>query len=317
MAKRKRLEVSVDTVSSNLETKTTLLAPRVRMPIAEVAGDTAGRAALEEVAQKMTEAEQEGRVVKKLPLAAISVHHLSRDRLVLDEDEMEALVTSIATRGQQAPVEVVEVAPEKFGLISGLRRVEALSRLGETHVLAFVKRPETSHDAYQAMIEENEIRSNLSFFERAQVALAATEQGVYPDARVAIRKLYANAPKAKRSKIAKFVTICETIGPALKFPTAIPEHLGFKLAKAIESDPLLVDRIRGALFETAAEDAITERQVLEGLLKGPVLAPKKEKVAAGVSMESRKGRVVLSGKGVDHAFLESLRSWVVSHAKPG
>ena len=36
------------------------------MPIADVAGDTAGRAALEEVAREMTEAEEEGRVVKKL-----------------------------------------------------------------------------------------------------------------------------------------------------------------------------------------------------------------------------------------------------------
>ena len=37
------------------------------MPIADVAGDTAGRAALEEVAREMGAAEEQGRIVKALP----------------------------------------------------------------------------------------------------------------------------------------------------------------------------------------------------------------------------------------------------------
>ena len=68
MAKRKRLEMPVDTIPSGLETKSDAL-PRVRMPIADVAGDTAGRAALEEVAREMTAAETEGRVVRKIAVA--------------------------------------------------------------------------------------------------------------------------------------------------------------------------------------------------------------------------------------------------------
>ena len=129
MAKRKRLEMPSETVSSDLETKSAFPAPRARMPIADVAGEVAGRAALEEVAREMTLAEGEGRVVKKLPLERISVHHLARDRMVLDEDEMAALAASIEARGQQTPIEVTDLG-DSYGLISGLRRVEALRRLG-------------------------------------------------------------------------------------------------------------------------------------------------------------------------------------------
>ena len=67
MAKRKRLEMPAETVLPDLETKSAFPAPRARMPIADVAGETAGRAALEEVAREMTAAEDEGRVVVRPP----------------------------------------------------------------------------------------------------------------------------------------------------------------------------------------------------------------------------------------------------------
>ena len=67
MAKRKRLDVTTEPIPGSLETKTAVSGPRARMPIAEVASDTAGRAALEEVAREMTAAETEGRVIKKAP----------------------------------------------------------------------------------------------------------------------------------------------------------------------------------------------------------------------------------------------------------
>ena len=236
MAKRKRLEMPAETVSPDLETKPAFPAPRARMPIADVAGEVAGRAALEEVAREMTLAEGEGRVVKKLPLERISVHHLARDRMVLDEDEMAALAASIEARGQQTPIEVTDLG-DSYGLISGLRRVEALQRLGRGEVLAIIRRPETSQAAYQAMVEENEIRADLSFFERAQIAVAAVGQGVFPSTKMAVKGLFAHAPRAKRSKITKFVTICEELGSVLRFPAAIPEHLGIKLAQAMDGKP--------------------------------------------------------------------------------
>ena len=316
MAKRKRLEIPSGAFSPELETKSLSPAPRARMPIADVAGDTAGRAALEEVAREMPAAQSEGRIVQKLPLEAISTHHLARDRMVLDPDEMDALAASIAERGQQTPVEVVTLSGDRFGLISGLRRVEALRALGHPHVLALIKQPEDSREAYRAMVEENEIRAGLSFYERANIAVAAVGQGVYGDVRDAVKGLFAHSPKAKRSKILNFVTLREALGGTLTFPAAIPEHLGLALAKAIEADKGCARRIAAALKASPPADAAAERRVLEGALKGPGAAkPVREDLAPGLRFEQKAGRAVLSGKAVDQTFLDALKAWAISHAK--
>jgi ParB family chromosome partitioning protein len=281
------------------------------MPIADVAGDTAGRAALEEVAREMTAAEQEGRVVKKIPLSQISVHHLSRDRMVFDVAEMEALKASIAARGQQTPIEVLRLSGGTFGLISGLRRYEALRALGVDHALTLIKSPEGARGEYQAMVEENEIRAGLSFYERANIAVATVGQGVYPDVHAAVKGLFAHAPKAKRSKIIKFVTLREALGKSLRFPAAIPEHLGLALAKAIEADRKLATKIGAALKKADPQEATVERSVLEQALKQPKTAPlHREEIAPGLRLETKAGRAVLSGRAVDDAFLAALKAWL-------
>ena len=320
MAKRKRLDLSDTVISSGLETKSAVPSPRARMPIAEVAGDTAGRAALEEVAREMTVAETEGRVIKKLPLALIERHHLSRDRLVIDEDDLASLMASISERGQQTPVEVVRLSGGKFGLISGLRRIEALARLGHDSVLALVRQPESSREAYQAMVEENEIRANLSFFERANLAVAAVGQGVYPDPKAAVAGLFAHATPAKRSKIARFVILRDALGKSLRFPTAIPEKLGLALSQAIEEDRTVATRLSEALRRTPPADAAAERKTLERALKkqaasGSGSATGPETLARGLKWQAGSGRVVLSGPALTDEFLEALKDFAVSHAK--
>jgi ParB family chromosome partitioning protein len=285
------------------------------MPIADVAGDTASRAAIEEVAREMVVAEDEGRVVRKLPLDTILSTHLCRDRLVLGEEEMQALKASIEERGQQTPIEVVQLSGGKYGLISGLRRVAALKALGHPHALALVKRPESSRAAYQAMVEENEIRAGVSFYERANIAVASVGQGVYPDPRSAVKGLFAHAPKAKRSKILKFVTLRETLGKSLRFPTAIPEHLGLAIAQAIEADIGAAASISRMLAAGQPASQADERRILEKALKRPQTAPVREDIAPGLRLEIREGRAVLSGAAVDPEFLDALREWAVSHAK--
>ncbi len=317
MAKRKRLELSETVpVPAGLETKSTF--SDRRMPIAEVAGDVAGRAALEEVAQEMTLAEDEGRIVKKVPLSAIETGHLIRDRLDFDEDEMEALRQSIGARGQQTPIEVVRLEDGRFGLISGLRRVMAMQALGFERARALIRRPNSSQSAYQAMVEENEMRANLSFYERAHIAVAAAGQGVYPDATAAVKALFAHVPKAKRSKIGSFVVLCEALGPSLRFPARIPEHLGLALVKALKGDPGFQGRAEAALRASGAATPEDERKALEQCLKGPEeeasSEPSKvsyrEVLEPGLVLDAREGRVVLSGPVVDGRFVEDLRDWI-------
>ncbi len=310
MAKRKRLEIPSEPDTGALETKSAF-GPLSRMPIAAVAGETATQAALEEVSGAMAAAEAEGRMVRKLDIASIEAGHLNRDRMVLEADEMAALKASLQERGQQTPIEVLPLSSGRFGLISGLRRLRALQELGETYVLAFVRKPDGAAASYVAMVEENEIRAGLSFYERANIAVQAVGAGVYPDPKMAVKALFANVAPAKRSKILRFVVLRQTLGKHLTFPTAIPEKLGLALAAAIEADKAIATRINDALRKTPPADAGAERRVLERALKAPA-APKNaaEQVAPGVVLKAAKGRVTLSGKGVDADFEAALREWI-------
>lgn len=310
MAKRRRLDVPDASLTGALETKSAF-SGLPRMPIAEVAGDTSARAALDEVAQAMTAAEAEGRMVRRLPLEQIETGHLSRDRMVLDPDEMAVLRTSLETRGQQAPIEVLALPSGRFGLISGLRRVQALRDLGVPEVLAFVRRPESAADSYVAMVEENEIRAGLSFYERANIAVQAVEAGIYRDTQAAVKGLFAHVTSARRSKILRFVLLRQALGPHLRFPTAIPEKLGLALAAAIEADARVAIRISDVLRKTPPPDTVAERRVLERALKSPASGSAGgDEIAPGIMLRLSRGKLTLSGAAVDAALEADLRAWL-------
>ena len=131
-----------------------------------------------------------GRLIEALPLGAIVADHLIRDRGNPDEAAMAALVDSLRNRGQQVPIEVVALEGGRYGLISGWRRVTALRQLSaETGAAAFatvravLRQPRNAAHAYVAMVEENEIRLDLSHYERAGSSRAAWRRGCFPTRR--------------------------------------------------------------------------------------------------------------------------------------
>ena len=310
MARRRRLEATAPEPAEDApkgfarETTSTGFARETRglPPISQVAGDIAGQAALAELSQALSAARDEGRLIVKLPLEAVAADHLVRDRMTLDEAEMAVLEDSLRRRGQQVPIEVVDLGQGGYGLISGWRRVEALRRIGAGAALALVRRPEGAAEAYLAMIEENEVRAGLSFYERARLAVEAVRLGIHADPQAAIAALFRSAPAPKRSKIASFVLLHEALGAALRFPTAIPEHLGLALAGALKADPALAPRWVEALRQAAPDSAAAERTVLERLLKRPG-RPGGAAKAAGAPARRRGGAGPASerGQGADHA----------------
>ncbi|ARE42545.1 Plasmid replication protein RepB (plasmid) [Rhodovulum sp. P5] len=329
MAKRKRLSPAApDILGPAPETKAMGVAGVYRRPappIADVSGDAATRAALEEVSRELTSARAEGRFVMRLPLEAVEAGHLVRDRIAMDEDDLTTLMESLKARGQQMPIEVVDLGAGRYGLISGWRRLTALKRLhaetGEdrfTQVQALVRTPEGAPEAYVAMVEENEIRANLSFYERARIAVKAVEQGVFPRPLVAVRELFAAAPAPKRSKILTFTALVEALDDALRFPHAIPEHLGLKLVAALEEEAGFADRLVADLAAADPEDALAERKVLDAALKAlgqgarPAAPPAGEEPAPGVTLKRGRGRLTLSGPGVDDALIGALRDWLAA-----
>ena len=288
-----------------------------RPPIAQVAGDAAAQAALDEVAGELRAAKAEGRMVQLIDLAAIDVDHLMRDRMVSDADDMDTLKTSLKARGQQTPIEVVDLGQGRFGLISGWRRMAAFrALLAETgddrfaRIQCLTRQLDTVSDAYVSMVEENEIRVGLSYYERARVAARAAEQGVYPTAQLAVRDLFASASRAKRSKIMSFVTIYEALDDALKFPATMSERFGLKLAKALKDDPRLEKYLRVALVASSPADAAAEQAALATGLEPPKPAKAPPDMIAGIALATRPGHLTLSGAAVTEALVADLKVWL-------
>jgi chromosome partitioning protein len=216
--------------------------PAALPPIAQVAGEAAGVAAFAEVAQTLADARSEGRLILRLPLAAVEEDYLVRDRVLAEDEEMQALLASLRARGQQAAIEVADLGQGRWGLISGWRRLTALRRLeaegaGPGTVLAIARRPTEAAEAYLAMVEENEIRVGLSYYERARIVLRAVEKRVYASDKAGLQALFAAASRAKRSKIGSFLRIVRALDAHLRFPAALGERAGLALAAALDRDP--------------------------------------------------------------------------------
>ncbi|RII37120.1 hypothetical protein DL237_18725 [Pseudooceanicola sediminis] len=321
-----------------------------RPPIAQVAGEASAAAALSELTEAMRQARSEGRLVQSLKLGDIDLAHLVRDRLMADEADLTTLVDSLRKRGQQTPIEVVdrgEASRPRYGLISGWRRIAALERLSREdarfgQVLALVRAPKNAAEAYVAMVEENEIRVGLSYYERARIAVKSVEQGVYPDLKTALNSLFENVSRAKRSKIKSFTTLVEALDGVLRFPTAIGERLGLDLAKHLGERPDLRGRLRTDLVARPPDspeaeqahlaDALSQgavgaesasptaaRQPIEPVAVTPPApqpdAPKQPRREVRVGdvktrFDADTGEVHLAGPGVDMRFLVELETWL-------
>ena len=304
MAKRKRLTPARLDAAPALETKSASARDPIRPPIADVAHDAASSAALSEVAQELTDARENGRLIQRLPLNAIVDDHLERDRLLsaIDTDEMAGLIESIRDRGQQTAIEVTALPNGRYGLISGLRRLTALREIAEIDtVLALVRLPNDAADAYQAMVEENEIRTGLSFYERGRIVMRAVDRGVFRADKVALHHLFKSVPRAKRSKINSFVTVARALDGHLRFPTALTEKLGLAIAKAIAKDADTIAQLHAALAAAPARDAAAEAAVITKTIANPTVktpAPKPARVEMRRGLyltEAPSGKIVLEG----------------------
>lgn len=320
MAKRKRLSAPNPDATRAPETKSLSNAPmgvipQRRAPIADVAGDAATVGALQAVAAELTAAKSQGRIVQALPLDAVDPNYLIRDRVTLDGDEMEVLKTSLKSRGQQTPIEVVEAATGRYGLISGFRRLHALRELSGAPdapqtVLALVRQPGEASAAYTAMVEENEVRVGLSYFERANIVLRAVEAGVFPSEIAALKDLFAAASRAKRSKIKSFLPVVKSLGPHLVFPGAVSERLGLALSTQITRDPGFADRLKGQLRQALPKTSAEEANVISSAMAPgqatpkPKTEPKTQVLPSGVKVQHRPGDLRLRGDALTPEMVE-------------
>ena len=337
MAKRKRLTPAnpdyLPTKEAGLETKS--MFPTYKdgweglrsqsAPISAVAGDAAATAALTELSDEVATARKTGRMVLDLPLDQIDAGYLVRDRAHVDAADMQTLMDSLLARGQQSPIEVVDLGSGRFGLISGWRRLEALKRLKSETVQAFLRNPSDGADAYVSMVEENEVRANLSIYERARIVVQATAQGVFGTEKQALKVLFRAVPRARRSKIGSFIPVVQALDGALQHPQGLTEKHGLILARALEADDGLAARLREAL-QAGTADAQAEWNLITSVLnktdsvKGklvskPAPAPAGSPVAPGIEMHSpATDRIILQGPGLTPALRAKLVHWLRSNA---
>lgn len=299
MAKRRKLTAPsaehLDKIEQEFRRETS---PNPGMaPIAQVAAENAmnvnvvdagTRARLAEL-ERYRAAEQRGLVARMIDIDAIDPNAVTRDRMDLDPQEFAELKAAILANGLRMPIEVFELEPQegraRYGLISGYRRFRAVRELrgqpGQAPGLieALVRPPATAAGSMEAMVEENEIRSNLSQFERGRIAVLAVQSGVYGSVEEATLRLFAFASKAKRSKIRSFALVFEQLGDVLNFPQLLSEKQGLALATALRNGA--GDLLRESLAQLAPADATQEWAAIQRCLSGFAAKPAPDAISKG------------------------------------
>ena len=120
-------------------------------------------------------------IALEIPLSEIDVDALPRDRNVTEAAPMADLEHSVATAGLRQPIEVWELrsprAPLRYGLISGFRRLSACRAPGHSMIPAFQRSPSLIPEAMADMVAENELRIQITPWEKGRFSLATVYEG--------------------------------------------------------------------------------------------------------------------------------------------
>jgi ParB family chromosome partitioning protein len=288
MAKRRLDPPSADQLAqmdAEFRSETPERPGRGAAPIAQIAGETAllgssetPDAKLNRVdAEKLRSAEDAGLLIQEIPHEQIKTDDLVRDRTVIDQGEFDELLTSVQLGGLRLPIEVYKGAEGGYQLISGYRRLLAFRHLYKRHgdtyakIKTIVRPPRDMATSFMAMVEENEIRANLSHYERGRIAVLAARQGAFPSTDDAVAKLFLAASKSKRSKVRSFAEVFECLGDVLKFPEDLTERRGLRIAAAIRHG--VEEQLRDALEAGQGGSVDTEWAALEPIIEGLEAAP--------------------------------------------
>ncbi len=219
--------------------------------------------------------------VHLIPTPEIDADALTRDRTAIDAEAMAELQASILANGLRQPVELYafeDPAPSRtgptqlYGLISGHRRLLAVRAL---HALtganrfaaipAFLREPASIEAALLAMVEENEIRAEISAWERGRVAVTARDRGTFATIEEAVEKLFPAASRQKRARLRQFATVVEEFDGLLAAPEKLGVRNTLRLANACRLG--YADLIRAALAAAGQGDRAAQWDLVEPILR--------------------------------------------------
>ena len=217
------------------------------------------------------------------PLAPVLVPHdaidesaLPRDRAGLDAEPLDELVASLVANGLRQPIELWQLSeprpPHAFGLISGFRRLAAFRSLHTTAadktrwqaIPAFIRQPASYAAAFAAMVEENEVRAELSPFEKGMTLVTAVRCEIFPSVDAAIDAMHAGKPYHQRSRLRTLARFAAEMDGLLTAPEKLSQAQAFRIAAAFDAG--FGEVIDTALNESSLKDPATQWEILKPIL---------------------------------------------------
>lgn len=206
--------------------------------------------------------------VTPLPLDAIDPHALPRDRSTLDATALSELRASILHTGLRQPIEVLSGAPH--ALLSGYRRYAAFRSLADdgldrfATIPAFIRDSNTIPDVLAAMVEENDIRSPVTPWDQARVAVEAVPDP-FPTLDAAVARLYRNIDRRRRARIRAAADAVERLDGLLHQPESLSQRQLIRLSGAVAAG--YAEVLEHALTHAQVTGASAQWQVLEPVLR--------------------------------------------------
>lgn len=260
------------------------------------------RAENDALAHEFVRLKRLGLITGMIPVGAIQVTKLIRDRSRRHDPEVEDLKTSLLAVGLSNPIRVEAAGQGGYELVEGWRRLNAyralLAETGDARwseiPASFTPPGETVGGLYRRMVDENLVRANISWAEMARLARAYAEDGVggCEDLDQAVNTLYASASAQKRSYIRRFAYLLRRLEKHLEHPEAIPRRLGLALSQRLEAEPALEARIVDRLRQAPRRGAEDEVTILEEFERhdGPPISPRGN---PGRGRPAKRGKTVL------------------------
>ena len=251
----------------------------------------------------------------RIPTNWIDEGALPRDRTTIDAAAQAELEASIAASGLRQPIEVFEVGGG-YGLISGYRRLMAVralhARTGRPEwetIEAVIRDPADRQAALAAMVEENEVRQNLSPWERGRIAAITAHQGLFDTLDAAIVALYPGANRAKRARLRAVAEVVEALEGCLTEPETLSQTRLVRIANTLRLG-------WGDLIEAALEGGGTGEEQWQAL--APVLAEAEGLVAKGApTRPNRPRRLSRPYRGVTIRRERTRRGYTLHVTGPG
>ena len=232
-------------------------------------------------AAKMMDLERKGLDLQLIDIDQIEVDGYTRDRTDVDADELEELKASIAEIGLSNPIRVDRSSDGAFLLNQGLRRLLAFKDLRnaareqngdpacETDydvIPAMISSLESREASYRKMVDENLIRSHISFGELGLLAVAyAGEMGKSIDE--AVNELFASLLKSKKSYVRAAAHVLAALGEEIRFPKNVQRTVFSALARKLET-PGAAERLKRALAGFPDRTEAEELNLLDRASKG-------------------------------------------------